>query len=123
MPSRRPFCSFPAGCSNRVDSGRCEEHQHNRRGTQGVYQTRAWRRRSRQFLSKPENGDCIDCGAPATVSDHAPISRQELVAMGVEDPDADEHLQPRCGPCHSRRTALYDGGFGHPVRPDPSRHA
>lgn len=56
---------------------------------------------------------CIDCGAPSTEADHDPISRRDLVAMGDPDPDAWHHLKPRCKPCHARRTARVDGGFGH----------
>jgi hypothetical protein len=33
--------------------------------------------------------------------------------MGVADPDAWHRLKPRCMPCHSRKTALQEGGFGH----------
>jgi 5-methylcytosine-specific restriction protein A len=60
---------------------------------------------------------CVDCGRPATTADHAPVSRRDLVAAGVTDPDADRFLQSRCTPCHSRRTATVDGGFGNPIRP------
>jgi 5-methylcytosine-specific restriction protein A len=60
---------------------------------------------------------CVDCGARATTSDHAPVSRRDLIAAGVTDPDADRYLQARCTPCHSRRTAAVDGGFGNPIHP------
>ena len=78
------------------------------------YSSRPWRRRSKDFLRRHPR--CIDCGAPSTVSDHAPVARRDLVARGVPDPDADEHLQPRCAPCHNRRTVAVDGGFGNPRR-------
>jgi 5-methylcytosine-specific restriction protein A len=56
---------------------------------------------------------CIDCGAPSTDADHAPTSRRDLLAQGVDDPDDWQYLQPRCHPCHSRKTAAVDGGWGH----------
>jgi 5-methylcytosine-specific restriction endonuclease McrA len=43
------------------------------------------------------------------------VSRRDLVEAGVVDPDADQWLQARCTPCHSKRTATVDGGFGHPI--------
>ena len=55
---------------------------------------------------------CIDCGEPATVPDHDPIPRAELVRQGVADPDAFGFLRPRCESCHNRKTATRDGGFG-----------
>jgi 5-methylcytosine-specific restriction endonuclease McrA len=69
-----------------------------------------WRRIRARFLR--ENPICVDCGAPATVADHDPLSRVELVARGVSDPDHPRNLRPRCASCHNRRTALEDGGFG-----------
>jgi len=59
---------------------------------------------------------CVDCGSPASVADHAPISRAELVRRGCPDPDAFGFLRPRCERCHNRRTAREDGGFGHPTK-------
>jgi 5-methylcytosine-specific restriction protein A len=55
---------------------------------------------------------CVDCGAPATVADHAPVSRRDLIAQGVHDPDDERYLQARCGPCHGRATASREGIFG-----------
>lgn len=76
-----------------------------------VYSTGEWRRRRARYLSThPTCG----CGAPATVVDHV-IPRAELVARGVHDPDADQWLQPLCKPCHDRKTAAVDGGFGRDV--------
>ena len=74
-----------------------------------------WRRTSAAFLRA--NPRCIDCGKPAKHADHAPISRAELVRRGDPNPDAWHHLQPRCHPCHSARTAAHDGGYGNPIQP------
>jgi hypothetical protein len=53
-----------------------------------------------------------DCGGPATVPDHDPVSRAELVRQGVPDPDDWRYLRPRCERCHNKKTATRDGGFG-----------
>lgn len=70
-----------------------------------------WHANSKAFLAA--NPNCRDCGRPATQADHAPVSRRQLVAEGIPNPDAWSHLEPRCHACHSRRTATHDGGFGH----------
>lgn len=80
---------------------------------------RKWRRNSAAFLKA--NPICVDWPAPrcrqqATVPDHDPHTRAELIAMGEPHPDAWRWLKPRCGPCHSRKTASQDGGFGNPRR-------
>jgi 5-methylcytosine-specific restriction protein A len=49
---------------------------------------------------------CVLCKrAFATVADHWPTSRRELVEQGVTNPDAPSRLRGLCGPCHSRETA------------------
>ena len=45
------------------------------------------------------------CGNPATVADHVVRRREGGVV-----------LQPMCKPCHDRKTAGSDGGFGNPLR-------
>lgn len=69
-----------------------------------------WRKRREEFLR--EHPLCVDCGQPSAVPDHYPLTRRELVECGVTDPDADEYLVARCASCHSRKTAVRDGGFG-----------
>ena len=113
MPVRPPSpCTHP-GCPVLVDGGgRCATHKAMARresdrvrgtATQRGYDHR-WQRKRRPFLAR--HTVCVDCGARATVADHDPYTRRELVAMGVDDPDRDEYLQPRCTSCHNRRTAL-----------------
>jgi 5-methylcytosine-specific restriction protein A len=69
-----------------------------------------WRQRRAQLLRAHPR--CVDCGATATVADHAPRSRRALIADGVLDPDELRYLQARCKPCHDRRTALSDFRWG-----------
>lgn len=71
-----------------------------------------WRVKRKDFLER--HPYCEDCGQPATHADHVP-SRRILVMRGVDNPDADVYLHPRCGPCHSSKTAREDGGYGNPA--------
>jgi len=73
----------------------------------------AWRKHRTAYLRA--NPRCCDCGAPATVPDHDPITRAELVRRGDPNPDAWRHLRPRCRPCHSSKTNRRDGGYGNPT--------
>jgi 5-methylcytosine-specific restriction protein A len=101
------------GCGAWVEhGGRCPRHRTPdlrpsaaRRG----YGSR-WRANRARFLQA--NPICVDCGFLATVPDHDPVSRAELIRQGDPDPDAWHHLKPRCATCHNRRTATVDGKFG-----------
>jgi 5-methylcytosine-specific restriction protein A len=67
-----------------------------------------WQRRRRRYLRT--NPTCALCPAPAEVPDHWPISRRDLVARGVTNPDADERLRPLCTSCHNRATGRNQPG-------------
>ncbi len=72
------------------------------------YNTRAWKlARASQLASEPYCVDHLKRGqyVLATVADHWPILER----------DGGTELVSRCGPCHSAKTARYDGGFGNPV--------
>ena len=52
----------------------------------------------------------------ATVADHWPLTRRELVAAGL-DPDHPARGRGLCAPCHAKATALDPrtrGGWNHP---------
>lgn len=70
-----------------------------------------WRRTRTAFLRA--NPTCVDCHNPATVADHDPVSRRDLVTRHDPNPDAWHHLQPRCASCHSRRTGHAQPGGWH----------
>lgn len=72
--------------------------------------TATWARRSAAYLAR--HPWCVDCGRPAVVSDHAPATRRQLIAAGVPDPDADQHLQARCRSCDARRRVVVEHCFG-----------
>lgn len=120
MPHRAPQPCPRPGCPALLPpGGYCPEHRRVvRRRTDEARGTAAqrgygstWRRRRASFLARHPR--CIDCGAKATVPDHDPYSRRDLVAAGVADPDADEFMQPRCTPCHNTRTAATTPGGWH----------
>lgn len=60
---------------------------------------------------------CVLCRAPATVPDHWPVSRKDLIASGVPDPDAWHRLRPLCKPCHDKETARLQPGGWNAERP------
>ena len=116
MPERplKP-CTVP-GCPGRAETGRCARCRNDRQGNtrlrvdtaaQRGYDAR-WRRRRADYLV--EHPLCALCRRLAAVADHYPISRRQLLAEGVWDPDADEHLRPLCKPCHDRQTGLRQPG-------------
>jgi len=107
-------CTSP-GCQGRAASGRCEKCRSRqrktwdrRRGRQYERYGPLWPIRRLNYLG--ENPWCLLCGKMATVPDHWPIDRKQLLAMGVPDPDADEYLRPLCAPCHNRQTAVHQPG-------------
>jgi 5-methylcytosine-specific restriction enzyme A len=104
-------CTEP-GCPELVDGGgRCEQHRLEARRSNEARRLTvtergygpAWRKRRARYLAA--HPTCALCGAGSQVPDHHPRTRRELVAAGVPDPDADEHLRPLCTPCHNRATA------------------
>jgi 5-methylcytosine-specific restriction protein A len=104
-------CSTPT-CPELVPTGRCTEctrKAEQQRGSAAArgYDPRWARRRAAYLVRHPFC--CID-GAVATVADHYPLSRRELVAQGVRDPDADHRLRPLCASCHSKQTAEHQPG-------------
>lgn len=109
----KTVCLEP-GCPTLVDNGgRCPTHgrpRPQRPNSHAMGYTRAWAKTRAAFLQA--HPTCLDCGATATVADHAPHTRARLLELGVEDPDAWHRLQPRCAPCHGRKTVKHDGGFG-----------
>jgi 5-methylcytosine-specific restriction enzyme A len=111
--ARLTVCTV-AGCPTLCTGGRCTEHKRaadRQRGSAAErgYGSKAWRFARRVVLRR--DPICVLCKrAFSTLADHWPISRRELVAMGVRDPDAPHRLRGLCGPCHSRETAREQPG-------------
>jgi 5-methylcytosine-specific restriction enzyme A len=84
---------------------------------QALYSTPAWRTLRAACLAST-GGRCsvTGCRRPAVVADHV------IPHRGVSSLFFDlSNLQPLCKPCHDRKTARHDGGFGHRRRPDKPR--
>jgi 5-methylcytosine-specific restriction protein A len=110
---RLSVCTTP-GCPHLTLDGKCTEHKRaaeQQRGTaaQRGYSGKAWRAARRAVLRR--DPICVLCNtAPATVADHHPTSRRELVAMNVSDPDALYRLRGLCASCHGKATARESPG-------------
>ena len=113
-------CTHP-GCGALVqDGGRCERHraqlqreQDARRGSarQRGY-TGAWEKARAAYLrAHPLCAECALQGvlAAASVVDHVRPHRGDRALFWDSG-----NWQPLCKPCHDRKTALEDGGFGAP---------
>lgn len=112
MPNKpRRACTTP-GCPNPVENGRCARCQANRRrhetGRDRSYKTGQWTRFRIDYLLR--HPACTLCGRLANTPDHHPVSRRELVARGVANPDQDCYVRPLCNPCHGRETAKHQPG-------------
>jgi len=80
-----------------------------------LYDSLAWRRASKGFLA--EHPLCRDCYGrslvvPAEVVDHVTPHRGDPALFWDRT-----NWQPLCKPCHDRKTATTDGGFGRTPAP------
>ena len=118
-------CSRP-GCPTLTDTGRCPActtQADQRRGTasQRGYTSKGHQRFRTAVLTRDPvcvcTSDCdwhlgaTECLAIATVADHWPVSRRDLIVQGLDpnNPDAGRSL---CARCHNRSTGqLQPGGW------------
>jgi 5-methylcytosine-specific restriction protein A len=117
MPRAMRVCSTP-GCSavsaSAGQCGACRTAADRQRGTarQRGYGGRAWHRARAVVLKR--DAWCVLCHAHrATVADHYPTSRRDLVLMHVADVDAPDRLRGLCKQCHDRHTAREAPGGWH----------
>lgn len=100
-------CSRP-GCPNLCRTSRCDTCRGDAERQRGTPAGRGYGHEHRaRFRPAVLARDpwCRICGsAPATVADHHPLSRRELVAAGL-DPDDPQHGRGLCASCHGRETA------------------
>ena len=104
-------CPAP-GCPQLTSGGRCGTHAREADQARGTAAQRGydhcWTRRRTAYLRR--HPFCRLCPGLASVADHYPTSRRDLVAQGVSDPDADHRLRPLCAPCHGKETAHHQPG-------------
>lgn len=114
--TRLTVCTV-AGCPTLCEGGRCDAHKRTAEAVRGTaaqrgYGGKAWRIARRVVLRR--DAVCVLCHIErSTVADHWPISRRDLVAMGVPDPDAPHRLRGLCASCHGTETAREQPGGWH----------
>lgn len=121
-PPKRP-CTYP-GCPALVEKGTCPEHTKKRGKERRQHEGSAWAQgydsdweKIRKRALERDNYVCQHClqkelYTPAEHVDHI------KPFQGKNDPlrlDIN-NLQSLCVPCHSKKTASDDGGFGHKQR-------
>lgn len=111
MPRAMKACPVP-GCATPTAGGRCPEHHKAAdlgRGTAAErgYTSAGHRRFRRHVLRRDPL--CVLCGRVATIADHWPTSRRDLLALGL-DPDDPQRGRGLCKPCHDRETARHQPG-------------
>ena len=112
----RTVCSVP-GCPTLTNNGRCEQHRREAEQARGSALQRGYGgprwHSARQAVLARDPWCVLGCGRPSTVADHWPVSRRDLLAAGVADPDAPHRMRGLCRTCHSRETAKHQPGGWH----------
>lgn len=92
---------------------RAREYDQRRGTPQERGYGKAWREASAAFLARPENRwCCCGCGRRADMVDHKRPHRGDPRLFWDLS-----NWQPMARvPCHARKTAARDGGFGNPIR-------
>lgn len=96
-----------------VEGSRCKTHRASAERARGTSTDRGYSSVAhRSFRSVVLHRDpiCVVCGlAESTVADHFPLSRRDLVALGLNpnDPDRGRGL---CARCHSKETSVHQPG-------------
>jgi 5-methylcytosine-specific restriction protein A len=114
----KKFCNRQ-GCLNLTQDRYCEAHQSMNRAYDDQRESAAkrgydsrWRKAREGYLKRHPLCACDDCKRlpvplPATVVDHIKPHRGDKVLFWDRS-----NWQPMAKPCHDRKTAKEDGGFG-----------
>lgn len=124
MPRALRVCPVP-GCPELTTGGRCAAHRREVDRQRGSAAERGYtgaghRRFRAGVLSRDPlcvctlggHGHGRPCSRPATVADHWPRSRRDLIAAGA-DPDDPAAGRGLCKGCHDRWTAREQPGGWH----------
>ena len=118
MPARAP--RIAPCCGRRVPAGqKCECQKarererkaaadRNRPGARARGYDKDWEKQRKAFLAVHR---FCGCGAPSTLVDHVKPHRGDAKLFADR-----RNWQPMCRPCHARKTAREDGGFGNPIK-------
>lgn len=113
MPSRARRRCTASGCPEwATDTGRCEAHIIPRpkpkpkpRPSPGeLGYDWEWTKKSKAYRRDHPTCETPFCGRPSACTDHVDGDRTNWETT---------NLQALCWPCHSRKTARHDGGFGN----------
>jgi 5-methylcytosine-specific restriction enzyme A len=112
MPSKPLRPCNKVGCPSLTRERYCESHkqlttnydQHRESAAKRGYGAK-WRKARAFYLSI--NPICVRCGDGATVVDHITPHKGDMGLFWSVS-----NWQPLCKPCHDRKTAKEDGGFG-----------
>lgn len=119
MPRKALTTCSTVSCPNLVESGRCADCSRTAERQRGSSASRGYGKRHRNRFRRgvlERDICCVLCRDEdkwtlATVADHWPLSRRELVEQGL-DPDDPANGRGLCHDCHSKETArLQPGGF------------
>jgi 5-methylcytosine-specific restriction enzyme A len=105
-------CSHPT-CPELVEQGRCPQHVRAADRARGTASERGYGGRGHRFFRRAvlrRDPTCVLCSAePATVADHYPVSRRDLVDQGL-NPDDPKRGRGLCKRCHDTSTATHQPG-------------
>ena len=117
IAAKKPCSQF--GCRTLVQFGKCDAHRKQADQSRGSrtdrgYNNRWLKARLTYLRRSPLCVVCKEAGrlVPAVIVDHIKPHKgdQELFW------DSENNWQSLCRPCHSRKTATEDGGFGNAIR-------
>ena len=108
-----------AGCTNLTSESYCELHRRERKPDNRLSAYRrgynsAWQRASKAYLIKhPFCAECLKHGihTKAAVVDHIIPHKGDNTLFWDKN-----NWQALCKPCHDRKTAAEDGGFGRRLK-------
>lgn len=109
-PCREARCPNPA----LPDQGRCEAHARKADRDRGTATERGYTSRGHRLVFREgvlaRDPICKLClRAPSTIADHHPLSRRELLDLGL-DPNDPTRGRGLCKACHDRETARHQPG-------------
>lgn len=112
MPNRPLRSCTTPGCPSKVDGGKCARCKGNRLDQHNAgkrpYARASWLRFRIDYLSR--NPRCVLCDRMATIPDHWPVSRRDLVNRGVRHPDQAFYVRALCTACHNAQTGIHQPG-------------
>ncbi|MFN4283501.1 MAG: HNH endonuclease signature motif containing protein [Alphaproteobacteria bacterium] len=108
-PCRHPGCKAVTTHKSRE----CEAHRGEADRARGTATQRGYGVDWRKLRAETPKTPCCDCHAPWRPNFHLDHGERRRTGGG----DETANLFWRCAPCHSRKTAAFDGGLGRPLAP------